>query len=290
MSTAVRFSASDAAKTFRQAATLNRHDPFRQGAILQFPNYGQVVMTGDLHGHVANFEKLQRYAMLERLAGRHVILHEMIHVETAPGMADPSHELLLTAARYKCEYPEQVHFLQSNHELSQLTNHQILKAGRVVLEDFIRGVLEAYGPDGGAVVYESILDFLESFPLAARTPNRIWMSHSLPALYDLASFDPQILNRHASALDREPGGSVYQLVWGRRFSDEHVEACRRMFEADYFLLGHIPQESGYDVRFGRIVILASDHNHGVFLPFDLHRKYESAEELVANIRKFVAVA
>ena len=47
------------------------------------------------------------------------------------------------------------------------------------------------------------------------------------------------------------------------------------------------QEDGYAVV-GRMIILASDHAHGVFLPFDLGRRY-SPEELQANIRKFVSV-
>src|SRR5262245_65915098 len=134
-------------------------------------------MTGDLHGHRRNFEKLRRYAMLERAAGRHVILHELIHRWDVPDRPDDSHRLLLEAARYKCDFPEQVHFLQSNHELSQLTSHQILKGGRAVLEDFERVVRQTYGASGGAV-YQAILDFIASFPIAARTPNRVWISHS----------------------------------------------------------------------------------------------------------------
>ena len=47
-----------AVEVFRQAAYLNRQDPLLQGSILQFPDYGQVVMTGDLHGHRRNFERL----------------------------------------------------------------------------------------------------------------------------------------------------------------------------------------------------------------------------------------
>ena len=61
---------------------------------------------------------------------RHVVLHELVHAEPE-GWNEPdlSSRLLIAAARWKCQYPEQVHFLQSNHELAQLTGQEITKAG-----------------------------------------------------------------------------------------------------------------------------------------------------------------
>ena len=52
-------------------------------------------------------------------------------------------------------------------------------------------------------------------------------------------------------------------------------------------MGHTPQETGY-ATIGRLIILASEHNHGTFLPIDLARRY-TLEELEASIRKFVSV-
>ncbi|MCK6458048.1 MAG: hypothetical protein L6Q92_16155 [Phycisphaerae bacterium] len=281
--------AAEAATIFREAAVANRSDPLRRASTLHFPNYGQVVMTGDLHGHSHNFEKLRRYAMLDRASARHVILHELIHVETRPGATDASHRLLLEAARYKRDFPEQVHFLQSNHELSQLTGHQILKNGRPVIEDFLAGIVETYGRSDAVAVYEAIEEFLASFPIAARTPNRVWLSHSLPSVDDLRTFDAGVFERAPEPHDLAHGGAVYQLVWGRRFTAEHVAELARRLDVDWFIVGHQPQETGFDVMFDRLIILASDHSHGSFLPFDLSKPY-TLEGLTANIRKFAAVA
>ncbi|MEP0843557.1 MAG: hypothetical protein HRF43_12715, partial [Phycisphaerae bacterium] len=132
--------------TFRRAAELNLTDPVREGSLLCFANYGQVVMTGDMHGHRRNFEKLVKYCALETTPIRHVILHELIHEEPERlGAPDRSVELLLEAAQWKTFFPEQVHFLQSNHELAQLQNHEITKGGRVVTDDFERGVEAVLG-------------------------------------------------------------------------------------------------------------------------------------------------
>ena len=44
--------------TFKRATEANLEDPLRDGSLLELPNYGQVVLTGDMHGHRRNFEHL----------------------------------------------------------------------------------------------------------------------------------------------------------------------------------------------------------------------------------------
>ncbi|HSW46574.1 MAG TPA: hypothetical protein VLM89_13490 [Phycisphaerae bacterium] len=275
--------------TFRDATEQNLEDPIREGSLLRFPDYTQVVMTGDLHGHQRNFEKLVKYCQLETTPTRHVLLHEMIHAEPdGPGAVDRSVELLLNAARWKNFFPEQVHFLQSNHELAQLQSHQITKGGRVVTDDFERGVAEALGSSQIDAALDAINDFIESFPLAGRSPNRIFFSHSLPDSFALGGFDPSCVHQPATELDLSEGGSAYQLVWGRRHTPEVVQRLRQAYDADFFLIGHQPQEFGYTVVLDRIIILASDNNHGVYLPVDC-RKFYDVEGLIDRIRPLVGV-
>jgi len=102
--------------TFKKATEHNLDDALREGSLLNFPDYGQVVMTGDLHGHQRNFEKIVKFCQLESTPIRHVILHEMIHEEPQYfGEADYSVELLIDAAKWKTFFPEQVHFLQTSY-------------------------------------------------------------------------------------------------------------------------------------------------------------------------------
>ncbi|MBN2560920.1 MAG: hypothetical protein JXQ75_08320 [Phycisphaerae bacterium] len=282
--------AAEAEDTFREAARLNLEDACRAGSIVRLPPYGQAVMTGDLHGNRKNLAKLQKYAMLDRVAARHVILHELVHAESLyPTDADHSHEVALSAARYKCEYPNQVHFLQSNHELAQLTNYPIAKNGQAVVERFNQAVEMAYGSSRAAAVLAALDEFITSFPLAARTENRVWMSHSLPNVYDMDGFNPEVFGRPLTRADLEENRTIFNLVWGRHYTQEHIDRLAELLEADVFITGHQPQEMGYDLQFGRLIILASEHNHGSFLPFDLSKRL-SAEDLIRNIRKFVAVA
>lgn len=281
--------AARAADVFFQAAELNRVDPLRKGSLLEFPHYGQLVMTGDLHGHRRNFERLRRYCDLEHYAPRHVVLHEIIHEEVSGLQGrDDSHEVLLASAEWKVEFPDQVHFLMGNHDLAQLTGNEITKNGRFVTLEFEESVQRAYGADGSRVM-EAIRAFLYSLPLAGRTPNRVFISHSLPAPRDLPMFDPSVLTRVATTDDLSDRGSAHLLVWGRYPTPESLGLLRELLDADYFLCGHQPQETGYDVLHDCLIILASDHNHGVFLPIDLARP-QTIESLTGNIRPLASIA
>lgn len=280
--------AHPACKALQDAAQLIREDPNRSGSLLTFGLAGQLVMTGDLHGNLRNFEKLKRFCALERSPGRCVVLHELIHTEpTSPDTPDTSIDLLVEAAQWKCDFPDNVFFLQSNHELSQLLGQEITKGGRCVLTDFERGVALRYGPQAPAVL-EAVKDYISALPYAARLGNGIFLSHSLPDALNAERFDVTVLDREPTEVDLAPGGSAYDLLWGRFHTPAIVELLARKIGAQIFIVGHTPQEMGY-VRVGRLFILASDHAHGVFLPIDLSRKY-TPEELEQNIRKFAGVA
>jgi hypothetical protein len=277
-------SAADSAiDTLKQATELNLEDPLRDGSLLRFANYGQVVMTGDLHGNRRNFEKLVRYCRLETTPVRHILLHEMIHSEPlGAGWMDRSVELLLDAAHWKVFFPDQVHFLQSNHELAQLQNHDITKGGRLVTDEFQRGVAEVLGTARVDEVMKAINGFIGSFPVAARSDNGIFFAHSLPDAYNLHSFDPQCVFQPPDKLDLAEGGMIYQLTWGRRHTPALLDKLGEAWDVRFFVIGHQPQEMGYAVQHNRLIILATDVDHGAFLPVDCSRQYD-LETLVKRV-------
>lgn len=283
---------SDAARdadTIRTAAQLNREDPLLRGSLLEFPDYGQLVMTGDLHGHQRNFDKLKRFCDLEHTPVRHIILHELIHEEPLPPKyEDLSARLVVEAAQWKCEYPDQIHFLQSNHELSQWQGSEISKGGRIVTLDFERGVESLYGKDYKKVL-DAILDLIATYPLGGRTPNGVFLCHSLPGPYDVPKFDPAAFDAPLNGQDFSETGSPYFLVWGRYQTPEVIDHMARLLHAKFFICGHQPQETGYDILHDKMIILASDHNHGTFLPFDLRKDY-TIDQLEKLIRPIASIA
>jgi hypothetical protein len=282
-------SADDAARVLHDAAAANREDPNRKGSVLEFGNAGQLVMTGDMHGNLRNFEKLQRFCGLERNPGRSVVLHELIHQDLNGAGAvalDTSIDLLVRAAAWKVQFPDNVFFLLSNHELAQYRGQEITKGGRSVIRDFERGVVHRFGT-GATRVLDGVSDYIASLALAARTASGVFMAHSLPDPGVIDEFDLTVFERVPTPLDVMPGGAAYNLVWGRFHTPEVVSRFAGRLGVELFIVGHTPQEAGYNV-IGRLMIVASDHSHGVFVPIDLSRKY-TMEELEAAVRKFVSV-
>ena len=123
-------SADQVVETFGAAADENRMEPLRQEQVVFLPGEGELWMTGDLHDHRRNFDKLVRAADLGNNPQRHLILHELIHGDhyDANG-AEESWITLFRAAELKCDFPGQVHFLLANHDLAQIHGKGIMKAG-----------------------------------------------------------------------------------------------------------------------------------------------------------------
>lgn len=281
--------AVEATEVFQEATQLNREDSLLDGCLLRFPDYGQLVMTGDLHGHRRNFDKLQHFCDLRLAGARHVVLHEILHQDVISlEDRDDSYFVLLDAAKWKCEYPDQIHFIQSNHELAQIFRHEITKNGRIVTVDFDESVAAAYGTKADSVL-EAVYAFIRSYALAGRTANRVFLSHSLPGPRELPAFDPAFLGRAVTDEDLTERGCGHMLVWGRYQTAETLDHLGKLLDVDFFMCGHQPQEQGYEVLHDRMIILASEHNHGVFLPFDLAKPVTIAG-LEKHIRPFAGVA
>lgn len=287
--TAESFDAQQACDVLLEAAELIREDPNRRASLLRFDGAGQLVVTGDMHGNLRNFAKLQRYCRLDSSPGRYVLLHELIHQETA-GFEDydTSIDLLVRAAAWKVAHPDNVFFIQSNHELAQLIGQEITKAGRSVIHDFERGVAHRFGPSAADRVMLAVEEYLKSLPLAAQTANGVFIAHSLPDPAVIPAYDYGLFEREPLREELMPGGLAYSLVWGRYHSPEIAALFAEKVGADVLVIGHTPQESGFRQIGEHLLIIASDHNHGVFLPIDLSQRY-TMDELVDRLRKFVSV-
>jgi hypothetical protein len=226
--------------TLRRAVVAFRSTPGRKGRVVELQDADEVLVLGDLHGHLGNFQAGLRRADLAKHPRRHLVLQELIHGPFRyPDGSDKSHQLLDLAAALKCQFPRQVHVLLGNHELSQATGRRIAKGDREYNDDFRGGVLYAYKGHGEAV-YATYLQLIAALPVALRTPNRVFLSHSLPSGTRLPGFDPAVLEKDTSdPADLLPGGSVHALVWGRDTDAEHTAAFLQRVNADWLVSGHV---------------------------------------------------
>jgi hypothetical protein len=199
-----------------------------------------------------------------------------------PAGGDKSHQLLDLVAALKCQHPRQVHFLLGNHELAQWTGQRIAKGDVDYNELFREGVATAYGAHADAV-YAAYLELLEAVPLVVRTPNRVFVSHSLPNAKRLAAFDPDVLEREElTEADVRLGGSVHALVWGRDPSEAAAAAFLDRVDADLAVTGHIPCEKGFDAPNRRQLILDTAGAPACCCLFPADRPL-THDELVASV-------
>jgi hypothetical protein len=239
----------------RGAAEAFRAVPGRRGRLIALDAADEVLVGGDLHGHLENFRKLFAAADLVRHPRRHLVLQELIHTRADSFAADTSHQLVDLLAALVCQYPDRVHFLIGNHELAQATDRPIFKGDATHNDLFWEGVWSSYGERAGEV-YAAYLELFGAAPLALRTPNRVFISHSLPPAKWLDAFDPAALEQDPSdPAGLAAGGSVYALLWGRDTAAEHVAAFLAKVDADLLITGHVPCDRGFEVPNDRQVIL-----------------------------------
>ena len=283
--------AAAVAGAFRAAAEATRDDPRRRGATVHLTGPGRIWVTGDLHDHALNFRRILRAAGLDGHdppAGDddQVLLQEVIHGPDQINGMDLSVRTLARCADLKRRFPQRVVVLQSNHELAQLQGERITKEGVSVVEAFANGLDFLYG-DGAEDVREAMQSYLEGLPLAARTHpgagGGVLMTHSLPAPKRIEAFDPGLLDRATTEADLSPGGSAYDLVWGRYHNLKITQELARGWGVDAMVVGHQPAEMGWEAVADNTLILASDHGHGQALPLDADRRYTRDELIEALV-------
>ncbi len=264
-------------------------DKFRRGNVIHLPAEGSLVITGDIHGHRRNFERIVAFADLPNNPERHIILQEIIH-----GGPEDSHggclsyKLLFDVIRYKLAFPDRVHIIMGNHDTAFINNSEVMKDGKE-MNRAMRQAIERQFQQASDDIALAIRQFLFSQPLAVRCDNRIWISHSLPNDRSIDKFNPKILERQLKINDVVRPGSAYLLTWGRKHSQTILDKMARMLDVDIFILGHQPQEQGWNQAGDNLLIIASNHNHGCLLSIDLTKSY-TIEKLIDSLVPLASIS
>ncbi|MHC4418610.1 MAG: metallophosphoesterase [Planctomycetota bacterium] len=261
----------------KRGVQANNSDGFRRGNLIHLPAHTQLVITGDIHGHRRNFERITSFADLAKNPNRHILFQEIIH----GGPEDKqggclSYRLLFDAIRYKSSFPDRVHIIMGNHDTAFINKANVMKNGKE-MNRAMSSALERQFQNAADDIKKAMRQFLLSQPLAVKCENRIWLSHSLPSDRFADKFDAGILGRPLKIEDTAKPGSAYLLTWGRNISQQTLDKMAGLFDVDIFILGHQAQPKGWSRPAKNLIIIASDHNHGCLLPVDLAKSYTVAE-------------
>jgi hypothetical protein len=271
--------------TIRRASALIRATPGRSGGIITLKEAADVMVMGDLHGNISAFKQLLALAALDRHPGRHLVLQELIHGPlTYPGdNGDRSHQLLDVFTALKCQYPDRVHHILGNHELSELTGRSIGKDGEGLNAKFRRGVDTAYGASAGDI-HESYKALFAALPLAVRTANQVYVCHTLPEASDLDTLELDLLGADSwpeHAMKRR--GTIYALTWGRDNAPETADRFAAMVDAELFVTGHQPCDLGFRQANHRQIIIDGTNPFPCYCLFPADRPV-TIESLLACVK------
>ncbi len=274
--------------TLRKATELMRQTPGRSGGVVKLDSAEDVLVVGDLHGNLPAFRRALDLAALDRFPARHLVLQELIHgPQQYPGEAgDRSHQLVDLTAALKCQYPDRVHIILGNHELSEITDRIIGKDGEALNAKFRKGIITAYGTAANEIVtaYKTLF---RALPLAVRTPNRVFICHTLPEARDLDTLDLEILKANVwpdEAMKRR--GSIYAMTWGRDESPETADRFATMVDADLFVTGHQPCDEGFRQANHRQIIIDATPPAPTCCLFSCTRPL-TVEDLLGGVRMLI---
>jgi hypothetical protein len=270
----------------RRATALIRATPGRSGGIITLDKADEVMVVGDLHGNISAFKEILALAALDRQPGRHLVLQELIHgpLTYPDDRGDRSHQLLDVFTALKCVYPDRVHHILGNHELSELTGRSIGKDGEGLNAKFRRGVETAYGSLAGDI-HESYKALFGSLPLALRTANRVYVCHTLPDAIDLDTLDFELLKADSwpeEAMKRR--GTIYALTWGRDTTPENADRFAARVDADFFVTGHQPCELGFRMANHRQIIIDGTNPYPSYCLFPAEQPV-TIESLLASVHQ-----
>ncbi|MHC4948645.1 MAG: metallophosphoesterase [Planctomycetota bacterium] len=254
---------------FDRAAEAMAKSPWRRGSVERLPSRGMLVVTGDLHDNMGHLAKILTLARLRESPDHHVLLHELIHGDKLVNGLDFSHQMLAKTAELVLKYPGQVHPLLANHELAQMVGKEVDKLASHRVKLFDQALEFVFGPGWGAV-RDAIHNFIRAMPLALVTDSGLLCAHSLPSRKVMRRFDLNILDRDLRPCDYVgPGGSAYEMVRGRDYSEKSVTQLAMRWQVKLFCLGHQHVAEGAEPHGGNVVVLNSDHAKGAVLPIDL---------------------
>lgn len=265
----------------QQAREVVLRTPGRRGHLVDLQDCDEILVIGDLHGHVPNFQAIWTLADLAKHPRRHLVVQELIHGKfPASNGGEKSHQLVDLFAVALTQFPGRIHYLPGNHEMAQWTGRKILKGESNLNEFFRKGVVSSYGERMMPEVYKGYLELWQACPLGLRTPNRVFLSHTLPPGRQLPLFEVRQLEAESFApKDLEPNGTVYGMLWGRDTTEETVIEFLRKVECDWLITGHIPADAGYSIPNPRQIALDCSNVPGGYVLFSADREIPDHGEL-----------
>ena len=250
------------------------------GSLVELPKKGKALIIADIHGNLTDFNKLMDIWKDFKKDDNHLVLiGDFIHAIDHD--KDKSIEIL-ESVKSNFEKDSNFHVLLGNHEWSVITSVAIYKN----LEDLnstFEFLLKQKFQDQWQDKLKEYQHFFRKLPLAVKTGNKVFMSHSGPAK-EVNSIEDVIRIKDAGYLHNQ---KLVELLWNRYgdYDNHDIDSFLKNVGCTAMIVGHTPVD-GAKLIGEKQLILSSSLSRGnkAYIVLDLEKKIRNAKEIMKAVK------
>lgn len=248
-----------------------------KSCVVSIPARGKAVVVTDLHGNIEDYSKYKDLWDSEDPDFHLIFTGDFIH---SMDKNDGSIEILQDMM-WNFSFKSNFHVLLGNHELSHILDLDIYKGGVNQKKTFENLIKDKYGYLQPLFLI-LFIDFFKKLPIAVKTENGLFISHSGPA-NDIKSIrDVENLLSSGDYTSKE----VNQFMWNRYgdYSQYDIDIFLGTVDCKAMIVGHTVVD-GVKV-IGNQMIVSSSYGKGkkAYLEIDLGKQIESMEDVEEMVR------
>lgn len=251
-------------------------------SLIELPKKGKALIVTDIHGNLDDFEKYMKIWESFESRDNHLILTgDFIHGVNS--WNDNSIGILESLIDYAGR-EENFHVLLGNHEWSHVSGEDVYKNNINQKKSFDSLVQMRFFNDWEDKL-NFYIDFFRKLPLAVKTKNGVFVSHSAP-VKNIDSIN-EIINLKYDGYGIY-NRRMYELLWNRYpadYNEYEIDVFLSKVGCKFSVVGHTPVD-GYSVV-GKQVVLSSSFGLGrkFYMELDLAKEIQGISDLVEMLRE-----
>lgn len=254
-----------------------------RGSLVELPKKGKALIITDIHGNLKDFNKLMDIWKNFKKEDNHLVLiGDFIHA--IDQVNDKSLEIL-ESVKSNFEKDSNFHVLLGNHEWSVITSVTIYKKGENLNSKF-EILLKKKFQNRWQDKVKEYQNFLRKLPIAIKTGNKVFISHSGPAK-EISSIEDVINITDAGYLNNR---KLVELLWNRYgdYKNTDIDSFLKNVGCKAMIVGHTPVD-GAELIGDKLLILSSSLSRGnkAYLILDLEEKIKNAKDIMKRVKYFV---
>lgn len=252
------------------------------GKLLELPKKGKTLVITDIHGNLADFNKIMNIWANFQYKNNHIIITgDFIH---AMGRENDKSIEIMDSLKYHLENTKNFHILLGNHEWSVISKTTIYKGGKNLNLNFEIILKEVFG-DKWKIKLDEYIEFFKKLPLAVRTQNNVFISHAGPPK-NVESIKDIIQITNKGYLNNV---ILFELLWNREgdYTKEDINYFLKKVGCNALIVGHSPV-NGYKLIEKKQLIISSSYSRGkkAYVELDLEKKINNGKDLVKMVKYF----